>query len=509
MRAATLLVPGSILLAFGLALAEPSSPVAPAGLKLVPEGERPYRRLVIGLDPLLASPFMLPEGSVFEGLGDRKLALIRRQLYWLNFELMHGRIVNAIPKRTHLFVAVPDPRLHARELGDEREEFREYLKVRARWTPAEIAERVRFFVVGRAVPFPQDIAEPLGTDEAGRLVLGIGAEADLFYRETLQQMVRAFPKEFAMYSLPGVNTEGGDVELVRLPDGQLGLLAGHHRVLRWLEYRYSEGVLGRAIPTARIEEVRTAFRKAFFGLDVLFVNEEGLRSPSLTSDELFHSDMILNVARGSKGPVAFVPSYEGAPVDAISREPLSPEVRRRAQIIYDRVAKQLAGWGFRVARLPFADHPVRNPVNVGKYTEPTGEQVVLLGKYPYHFALPDGPNPQRELQKRFDELSDDLEAWRNKPSDAAFERVQKGFQEVWAEMDRAAASPNPTFDRQAKVYQAEGIRVVPVPIFPTGEGGLHCLGLAERKAESREAGERLAYARAPGRRSQASKTFSR
>lgn len=498
MRVAPLLVPASVLFAFGLALAEPPAPAVPAGLKLVPEGERPYRRLVIGLDPLLSSPFMLPEGSTFEGLGDRKLALIRRQLYWLNFELMHGRIVNAIPKRTRLFVAVPDPRLHAPELGDEREEFREYLKVRARWTPAEIAERVRFFVVGRAVPFPQDIAEPLGTDAQGRLVLGIGAEADLFYRETLQQMVRAFPKEFAMYSLPGVNTEGGDVELVRLPDGRIGLLAGHHRVLRWLEYRYSEGVMGRAIPTARIEEVRAAFRKAFFGLDVLFVNEEGLRSPSLTSDELFHSDMILNVARGSRGHVAFVPSYEGVPVDAISREPLAPEVKRRAQLIYDRVAKQLAAWGFRVARLPFSDHPVRNPVNVGKYTEPTGEQVVLLGKYPYHFALPDGPNPQRELQKQFDALSDLLEAWRSKPSEAAFERVQNGFRDVWAEMDRAAASPNPTFDRQVKVFQSEGIRVVPVPIFPMGEGGLHCLGLAGLRDERSDSGLRLAALFEPG-----------
>jgi len=25
------------------------------------------------------------------------------------------------------------------------------------------------------------------------------------------------------------------------------------------------------------------------------------------------------------------------------------------------------------------------------------------------------------------------------------------------------------------MYESEGIRVVPVPIYPTGEGGLHCL----------------------------------
>lgn len=482
MRVFSLAAAGSLLLASGLGVAEPAKPAVPPGLKLVPEAERPYRRLVIGIDPLLSSPFMLPEGAAFEGLGDRRLAFIRRNLYWLNYELLHGQVLNAIPKRTRVFVATPDPRLHNKELGDEREEFREYLRVRARWTPSEIAERVRFFLVGRAVPFPQDIAEPLGTDAEGRLVLGIGAEADLFYRDVLEQLVRAFPKDFAIHLLPGVNTEGGDVELVRLPDGRLAMMAGHHRVLRWLEYRHGEGVLGRSIPTARIEEARSAFRKAFFGLDVLFVNEEGLRSPSLVSDELFHSDMIVNVVRSAKGVVAFVPTMEAAPVDAISRQPLAPEIVKRAKVVYDRVARQLQAWRFRVVRLPFADHPVRNPVNVGKYTEPDGTQVVLLGKYPYHFALPDGQNPQRELQKRFDALSDELGAWRSRPSDAGFARVEKAFRDTWAEIDRAAASPNPTFDRQVRAYEAEGVRVVPVPIFPMGEGGLHCLGLAERRS---------------------------
>ena len=100
--------------------------------------------------------------------------------------------------------------------------------------------------------------------------------------------------------------------------------------------------------------------------------------------------------------------------------------------------------GFRVARLPFADHPVRNPVNVGKYSEPSGEQVVLLGKYPYHFALPDGPNPQRELQKRFDALSDELEAWRGRPSDVAFERGPEGVRGGWGGVGRGAAGPDPT-----------------------------------------------------------------
>ena len=480
----------------------------PAGITLVPEAERLYRRLVVGLDPLLTSPYMLPEGSRFEA-GNERNAFVRRQLYWLNWELMHGRILSVIPAHTNLFVAVPDPGLHARALGDEKEEFKAYLRERVGWSSAAIAERVKFFVIDQPTPYPQDIAEPIGLDAKGRLVLGIGAEADLFYRETVQSLARAFPSDFAAHLLPGVNTEGGDVELIRMPDGKLGLLAGHHRVLRWLEYQDGGGVMGRAVAPERIERARAAFRKAFFDLDVLFVNEEGLRSPSLVSDELFHSDMIVNVVRGRTGPVAFVPSYEASVLDAVSHEPLSPEVRRRAQVIYDRVAKQFGAKGFRVARLPFADHPVRNPVNVGKYRDAEGKQVVFLGRYPYHFALADGLNPQRELQKRFDALSEALLEWKAQPTDARWTRVTRRFQEVWAEMDRAMQKPNPTFDRQVAVYAAEGVRVVPVPIFPTGEGGLHCLGLAERReVVPRDGGTRLADAEAPAGR-QASGALSR
>ena len=92
----------------GSAAGVAAAPGVPGDLTLVPEAERPYRRLVIGLDPLLKSPYMLPEGSRFEGAG-QKNAFVRRQLYWLDWELLHGRILSVLPKRTRLFVAVPDP----------------------------------------------------------------------------------------------------------------------------------------------------------------------------------------------------------------------------------------------------------------------------------------------------------------------------------------------------------------------------------------------------------------
>jgi len=56
-------------------------------------------------------------------------------------------------------------------------------------------------------------------------------------------------------------------------------------------------------------------------------------------------------------------------------------------------------------------------------------------------------------------------------------RVEVAFGAVWQAMDRAAAAPNPIFDAQRRVYESLGVTVVPVPMFPTGEGGLHCLVL--------------------------------
>ena len=47
----------------------------------------------------------------------------------------------------------------------------------------------------------------------------------------------------------------------------------------------------------------------------------------------------------------------------------------------------------------------------------------------------------------------------------------------WRQMDLAVQTDNPIFESQRRVYEAHGIRVIPVPIFPMGEGGIHCLVL--------------------------------
>ena len=430
---------------------------------------------------------MLPSTEPFDpGSRDPRVRFIRRQSYWLNFELLHGRIMKAIPAYTRVLVAVPDSRTVPGSLGNEEEVFRDYLHRRVGWSEEEIAKRVRFFAIPGEIPFPQDLAEPLGTDDRGRLVLAIGGDIADVYREPVLHLAKAFPDDFAIRTVGAtegkgvVDVEGGDVSLVWLPEGTVGLFIGRHRVRRYLENQDTLAAPSAPVDRKNIEEAREAFRRAFFGVETIIVGEDGLLRPSLVSEELFHTDMIVNVLRAHGKTLAFVPSYQAHAVDAITHVALAEEVRRRVQYEYDLVAGQLARRGYEVVRLPFADHPVRNPVNVGRFVDPnTGRQCVLLGKYPYHFPLvPGGPIAQFEVQDAFDRLDDAVGSWHHTPTEANWGAVEQAFRGAWAAMDKAADSVNPIFDEQAKVYSSHGITVIPVAIFPTGEGGLHCLAMS-------------------------------
>jgi len=463
-------------------------PLHPPGLDLtaVPESERTLRRLVIGLPANRTRYFMLPSTERFDpGSQNPHVHFVRSQSYFLNFELAHGRLLRAIPGYTRLFVALPDPRAVPGSLGNEADVFRDYLRQRVGWSDREITERVRFFTVPAEITYPQDIAEVVGTDARGRLVLGIGGDLPEAYREPALCLARSFPDDFEVLTLGAsegsgmVDIEGGDLSLVWLPEGNVGLLIGRHRVRRYVERQYGEVALGTPLPRERIEAAREAFRRAFFGVETIIVGEEGLLEPGTVSEELFHADMVVNVLRARGKIVAFVPSYQERPVDAITHVRLSEEVAQRVQHEYDLIAEQLGRRGYEVVRLPFADHPVRNPVNVARFVNPeTGEQCVLLGKYPYHFPLVrGGPIPQFELQAAFDRLEDAVNAWRASPGKTSWDEVERAFRDVWTAMDTAAGSPNPTFDAQAEVYSSHGVKVIPVAIYPTGEGGLHCLSL--------------------------------
>ncbi len=460
-------------------LLPPSTASGPADVRLVAESERTLSRVVLGLDPVEARYLFLPDTSAWgEGREGPRLAWLRRRLYWLDFELKHGQLFRYAPAQTRFFLAVPVAPAPARSLGAEENLFRQYLRERVGWPEEKIRERIRFFTVRRPIPFPQDMAEAIGYDARGRLVLALGLDCDDLYRDAVERLVQQYPQEFVLRRLPGLSTEGGDLALVRLPDSRLALLIGRNRVVRFLETRNGFAWDGRPLSPAQIEEARRVYREAFFGLDVVVIGEDGLRDPRLANPELFHLDMMAAVFRSPVGITAFVPTYASHPADALSHDPFAPDVIARLQSEYDRDARQLEALGYRVARLPFADHPVRSPVGAAKFFDPVANRsIVLLGRYPYHLELSDGRNPQRRLQHVFQELDAAVEAWRQAPTGSAWSGVETAIRNAWQEMDRAAASPNPIFDRQKAIYESNGIEVHPVPIFPTGEGGIHCIVL--------------------------------
>ena len=204
---------------------------------LMPESERTFARVVIGLRPHGAFG-----RNAARGARDLRTVELRRRLFGLDFELLHGACMSAAPAYSMFYVAVPDPATVPEASGVEEADFRSYLASRLGWSEEAIRTRVRFFRVARPLLYPQDMAEILGLDSAGRLVLGVGSDTDPQYIEPVETLVREFPGDFVLRRLTGlhvgdVNTEGGDLALSWLPDGKVGLLVGRHRAIRYLERR--------------------------------------------------------------------------------------------------------------------------------------------------------------------------------------------------------------------------------------------------------------------------------
>lgn len=45
---------------------------------------------------------------------------------------------------------------------------------------------------------------------------------------------------------------------------------------------------------------------------------------------------------------------------------------------------------------------------------------------------------------------------------------------MWSVMDNVSAMPNAEFDAQAAIFKKHGYKVVTVPVYAWGAGGLHC-----------------------------------
>ena len=80
-----------------------------------------------------------------------------------------------------------------------------------------------------------------------------------------------------------------------------------------------------------------------------------------------------------------------------------------------------------------------------------------------------------QLQDAILALQGRLDEWENAPSETAYARLDASLKDAWREVDEAVASPNPLFDRQRALYEANGLSVLPLALFPSGEGGVHCL----------------------------------
>jgi hypothetical protein len=462
------------------------------GVTLVPESERPLDFFIMGLDPLKSNYFLLPDITDKIGIPKKDLIEAEKNLYWLKFELSHGAIMRFLPPYTHLFVSVPSSSGVKGQVEKEETYFREYLSVRCGWAGNDIESRVHFFITRETLDWAQDLGEILGRDAENHAVINVGQTGQMTrFRQDIRTLAEAFSSHFRLKVLPkGINAEGGDEELVRIPDGQIGLMVGRHRILSYLEYRDKVPIdtyLEKQIDGSDISDARAFFSKAFFGLPVLIIPEKILSDPSQGTEELFHLDMMASVLYNHKNfPDAFVPTYLPNPADIMSGELLDQELIAKAQREYDLVAAQLKDLGYRVTRLPFSDHPVRGPVNFVKYYDRAKDRfIVLLPKYPYHLSVKSknseksgsSASPYQRIRTALDALEETSNNWQAQPSIETYRSLTEAFADIWKNMQEVERMPNPIFETQAELIRKSGYDVVAVPCYPGGSGSLHCQGL--------------------------------
>lgn len=443
----------------------------------IPESERPMDFAVIGVDSDKFSYFSLPELKPNPSLPTASYNRVREELYWLNFELCHGRVLNALPPQIKLYVALPDPKRVQDATGREEKYFLDYVRLRCNWTQDRIASQIRFFKSPVPLIWAQDIGKILGRDDRGRWVVFRGSQDIPLYRQAVLDLCAAYPEQFTFRDLPdGVSAEGGDEDLVRTPDGDQVLIVGRHRALKLMNTTRTPSTAA-AMSRDEIVQDQKEFSAAFAGLPVCLLPAGALLDPSLGNDELFHLDMSTAVVGMAREAQAFVPTYLANPVDRITGQPLDANFVKSVQGEFDQTAVELEGLGYKVERLPFADHPVRSPANLVRFYDPQkGKCVVLLAKYPVHDNEGNGGaiTPQVELKSKLDALQSACKDWQEKPGEIPYQALMDAIAKVWADMDDTDKEFNPVFRQWVKTFNRAGIDVIPVSDFAWGAGGLHC-----------------------------------
>ncbi|HKC23620.1 MAG TPA: hypothetical protein VKF32_02705, partial [Thermoanaerobaculia bacterium] len=227
-----------------------------------------------------------------------------------------------------------------------------------------------------------------------------------------------------------------------------------------------------------IRVARAAFSRSFFGLRVAVIPETALKDPSIAVPELFHLDMLASLhSKRGDGADVFVPTLEPNPVDRATRAEVPPALVAKAQREYDRAANELAALGVHVVRIPFGDHPARGPANVTKFVDASGRSTVMLAKYPYHLPAGDASTPQARVDKVLQDFRDEAAYLRSSARSGLLTRWREAIRLVWDGLEGVLSAPSPSFDAKKKIFEERGYRVVEVPLFAWGEGGLHCLVL--------------------------------
>jgi hypothetical protein len=441
---------------------------------LIPESERPLDVCVIGLDPNKEAYFFLPDLIQKAGVPSAQINELKKQFYWLNFELSHGQIMNAIPTYTQVFIAVPDPDLVHESKGGEESLFKEYLMTRCGWPEERIKKSVHFFKTGESLVWSQDIGKILGKDTEGRWIIFRGQIDREPYRRAVDDLCRSFPDHFSFRDLPpNVSAEGGDEDLVRAPDGHLVFLVGRHRAVKYLELLNGKSFVGRSITLADIEEAQNAFSTAFEGVPVVFMTSSLLENPGLGNEEIFHLDMSVAVVGDGQVNHGFIPTFGTHPVDRMTSNGLDPNFVSSAQNEYDLMADELKGLGFPVERPILNDHPVRSPANLVRFYDPqTGRCTALLAHYPRQDT--NGGGSQALITSRLEQIRKKYVVWGKNPDAVTYNSLFRAVQDLWNEMTAVSMESDPDFEATANLFRKAGIDVVPVADFAWGSGGLHC-----------------------------------
>lgn len=451
-------------------------PVYKNGITLIPESERALDACVIGVDPsrgiFCFLPFLQREAS----MPAARFKEIHQQLYWLNFEISHGQLLNALPRGTQVYVALPDPKNVKEADGIEESLFRSYLKVRCGWTSADIRGRIHFFKSPVPIVWTQDIGKILGYDDQGRWVISRGSNDQKGYSESVAALCQAYPEKFTYRDLPqGVSGEGGDEDLARTPDNQLVMLVGRHRVSHYLEWAAGRPLSGQAINPDELLQVQDLFSEAFDGVPAVFIPRQALENPGLGNNELFHLDMSVAVLSEGGKTHAFVPSYIDQPIDRVTGLALDPAFVKSLQGEYDLMASDLSSMGYSVDRLAVTDHPVRSPDNFIRFYDPIAKRcTILLAKYPYNLRDTVEPAPQEKLMESFKDIREKGETWAKAPNEANFLGLRYSIDRTWQTMEWASAQPDPYFEQNRALFQKSGFDVISVPDYAWGSGGLHC-----------------------------------